>query len=128
MVEESRDLRDKAFLTILILVGAAATASGLVQILYEPSPSPAALFDTALGLAVLLVTALFLAPYVFPKTFGIPVETAEVVSRPYLPYTIGARVASPPVAMRPPSSEPMALSSRPPEATGTGIPEVLGNT
>ncbi len=121
MVEESRDLRDKAFLTILILVGAAATASGLVQILYEPSPSPAALFDTALGLAVLLVTALFLAPYVFPKTFGIPVETAEVVSRPYLPYAIGARAASP-AAMRSPSSEPMALSSRPPEATGTGIP------
>ncbi len=121
MVEESRDLRDKAFLTILILVGAAATASGLVQILYEPSPSPAALFDTALGLAVLLVTALFLAPYVFPKTFGIPVETAEVVSSPYLPYAIGARAASP-AAMRSPSSEPMALSSRPPEATGTGIP------
>ena len=121
MVEESRDLRDKAFLAILVLVGAAATASGLVQILYEPSPSPAALFDTALGLAVLLVTVLFLAPYVFPKTFGIPVEAAEVVSRPYLPYAIGARAASPPVTMSSPPSEPMALSSRPPETTGTGI-------
>jgi hypothetical protein len=82
VVEPSRDLRDRAFLAILLLVGGGSLASGLYNLLWLGSPSPTAVFDCTLGVAILVVTWLFLAPYVFASgsesTLPVVAATASV--------------------------------------------------
>lgn len=109
-------MRDRAFLAVLLFVGAAAIASGLYQLMWLNSSMPTGIFDAVLGLTVLLVTWLFLAPYVLPETFGLP--TAASV-RPA--STTGPTAGRPPplTAHRP---EPRAPAPRAPAPAPAGIP------
>ncbi|MCI4319405.1 MAG: hypothetical protein L3J87_02115 [Thermoplasmata archaeon] len=62
MVERARDLRDRLYLVLLLLIGAAAIASGLYYVLAQGDVSAPIVFDTAFGVALLLVAWLFLIP------------------------------------------------------------------
>ncbi len=95
MSEQARSLRDQAFLALLLLVGAGALGSGLFQVLVEANSGPVAIFDTVLGIAVLLVTWLFLAPLAAPALFGDPTGGGPLI-RPYLPLPIGASAGTGP--------------------------------
>jgi hypothetical protein len=106
-------LRDQAFLALLLLVGAGALASGLFQILLEGNASPVAIFDTVLGVAVLLVTWLFLAPLAAPLLFGDPDVRGGPLIRPYLPLPLAAASVSSYGSHRRPNS-------RSPPAGGVG--------
>lgn len=66
MVERARDLRDRLYLVVLLLIGAAAIASGLYYLLAFGDVSAPIVFDTAFGVAILLVAWLFLVPESVP--------------------------------------------------------------
>lgn len=83
--EGSRSSRDLAFLALLLLVGAGAVGSGVFQILVEGNTGPVAVFDAVLGVAVLLVTWIFLAPIAAPTWYGDPAPGSGRLIRPYLP-------------------------------------------
>jgi hypothetical protein len=67
MVERSRDLRDRAFLILMLLVGAAALASGLFGLLVLGDASAPTIFTAVFGVSVLLVSWLFVLPEVMPR-------------------------------------------------------------
>ena len=98
-------LTERALLTLLLVVGAGALASGLYQVLANPTPPPAGVFDAVLGAAVLLMTWLFLAPYVAPHAFGDLAPGEALMSRPYL---------SRPIAPATPEASPPPLFARDP--------------
>ncbi|MCI4331110.1 MAG: hypothetical protein L3K19_04605 [Thermoplasmata archaeon] len=92
MPESAGSLRDRAYLALLLLVGAGALGSGIFQVLVEGNAGPIAVFDTVLGVAVLLVTWLFLAPLAVPSFFGdLPVGAGPLI-RPYLPIPVTSAV------------------------------------
>ncbi|HTT26728.1 MAG TPA: hypothetical protein VMH90_07205 [Thermoplasmata archaeon] len=77
-------LRERAYLALLLLVGAGAVVVGLYQTLRSGAASLSAIFDLALGACVLLVTWLFLAPSAWPTLFGDPAPRERPVRRRYL--------------------------------------------
>lgn len=109
MVEDPHDLRDRAFVVILLLVGGGAVASGLFQlVVLSITNDPAAVFDVVLGFAVLLITWLFLAPYVFPHALGVPKPGDLPITRDYLPFPIAP---IPDVGVSPGASARLSASS-----------------
>jgi hypothetical protein len=102
MVERSREIRDRVFLTTLFLVGGVALAAGLFEVFilqkFQPSPE----FSVALGAAILLVTALFETPLREPELVGLPGPGLHLERRSYLPYPVPLPDSvSPPSASRP---------------------------
>jgi hypothetical protein len=91
---DNRELRDRALVALLLLVGGGAVLSGVVEVVVLGNASAPALFDVALGVSVLLVTWLFLAPYVFPRAVGMPTPGGTEPSRPYLPLSEFDRLPS----------------------------------
>ena len=77
-------LRERAFLALLLLVGAGAVGVGLLQVYRSNATSIPSVFDLALGASVLLVTWLFLAPSAVPEFFHDPAPGALPIERPYL--------------------------------------------
>ncbi|MCI4367460.1 MAG: hypothetical protein L3K08_06890 [Thermoplasmata archaeon] len=77
-------LRERAYLSLLLLVGAGAVTVGVYQTVRSGASSLSAIFDLALGLCVLLVTWLFLAPSAWPNFFGDPPNDSRPVRRSYL--------------------------------------------
>lgn len=88
MADPARSLRDRAYLALLLLVGAGALGSGLFQILAEGNAGAIPVFDTVLGVAVLMVTWLFLVPLVAPTWVGDPAPGSVPLIRPYLPMPV----------------------------------------
>ncbi|MCI4350246.1 MAG: hypothetical protein L3K15_01860 [Thermoplasmata archaeon] len=82
LVERSRDLRDRAFLVVLLLVGSAALASGLFSLLVLGSASAPTIFTSVFGASVLLVSWLFLAPEIMPRVFESPRSELVTLSTP----------------------------------------------
>ncbi|MCI4355917.1 MAG: hypothetical protein L3K18_02075 [Thermoplasmata archaeon] len=83
---------DRVLLSILFLIAASSTVWGLYQIYYVSPTSPSGLFNTVLGLLVLLVTWAYLLPFVVPKK-----STESGFSDPTPPRasaSIGARARS----------------------------------
>ena len=76
--------RDRAFLALLFLAGVGAVAFGLYQLLVLGISSPNVIFDTVLGIAILLVTVFFIGPSLAPRWFGDPFPPGTDVERPYL--------------------------------------------
>jgi hypothetical protein len=77
-------LRERAYISLLLLVGAGAVVVGVYQTVRSGASSLSAIFDLALGLCVLLVTWLFLAPAAWPSLFGDPEPGSRPARRPYL--------------------------------------------
>jgi hypothetical protein len=102
LVEPSGAVRDRAFLAVLLLVGAAGIASGLFQLIWVSASAPSGIFDAVLGLTVLLVTWLFLAPYVLPATFRVTVTPA---ARPHATRSRPAAGRPAPISAHHPSTE-----------------------
>ncbi|MCI4369148.1 MAG: hypothetical protein L3K09_06270 [Thermoplasmata archaeon] len=112
MPDPVKPFRDRAFLALLLLVGAAALGSGLVVLVGQGQLTPTAVFDSVLGLTVLVVSWVFLGPYVIPRAFGDPSPGEEETDRPYLPLPIAA--PPPPPRARPrPSARPSPVAARP---------------
>lgn len=88
MVEEARDIRDRGFVAVLLLVGIAAIASGLFQMFVQGKYSPVPEFDTALGIFAVLTTIVFVAPYMVPELVGLPTPAIPLATRPYLRYPV----------------------------------------
>jgi hypothetical protein len=72
-------VRDRAVLAVLFLVGGSSTLWGLYEVYYVSPTSPSGLFNTVLGLLVLLVTWAYLVPYVVPRraALSVPPEVAS---------------------------------------------------
>ena len=139
MVERSRDLKDRLYLVVLLLIGAAAMASGLYYVLARGDVSAPIVFDTAFGVALLLVAWLFLLPENLPQgaerrperlTQLEPLLPDRTPPAP-LPRPLPTSRASPPARRReapvivanPPSSEP-ALPVGLSESTSPPAPRV----
>lgn len=105
MVERSRDLRERAFHILLLLVGGAALASGLFNLLVVGDTSPPTIFDSVLGLAILLVTWLFLAPELAPRLLGPAVEPPPRLTQ-LLPETEPEPLLPPPKPWVEPQAPP----------------------
>jgi hypothetical protein len=77
-------VRDRAFLGLLFVVGGSSLLWGLYELFYVSTTSATGVFNTVLGLMVLLVTWAFLVPYVVPSAHGDPTPGTAPVYRPYL--------------------------------------------
>src|SRR5579863_2262614 len=75
---------ERAFLALLLLVGAGSIGVGAFDLIRDNASSLPALLDLTLGSSVLLVTWLFLAPSAYPTFFGDPPRGEPPVARPYL--------------------------------------------
>jgi hypothetical protein len=113
-------VRDRAFLGLLFVVGGSSLLWGLYEIFYVSPTAPAGIFNTVLGLMVLLVTWAFLVPYVVPSSHGDPTPGTAPVYRPYLakPIAPAELPVQRPVAPRvpAPSPRPVAIAGSPPIA------------
>jgi hypothetical protein len=94
---------ERAFLALLILVGAGSVAVGVVDLVRQNATSLPALLDLALGASVLLVTWLFLAPVAYPTYFGDARPGSVAPEAPYLrpvapPELLPLLPAAPPAA------------------------------
>ena len=60
-------VRDRVLLVLLFLIAGSSTLWGLYQVYFVSPTSPSGLFNTVLGLLVLLVTWAYLLPSVLPR-------------------------------------------------------------
>ena len=80
--------RDHAYLVLILLVGGAALSAGLYFLITQGLSSAAGVFDSVLGIAILLVGWLFLGPMLAPTYFGDLAPDAEPIERAYLKLPI----------------------------------------
>ncbi|MDE1819449.1 MAG: hypothetical protein KGI98_01200 [Euryarchaeota archaeon] len=88
MVEEARDIRDRGYLAINLLLGGIATAVGLFNMFALHNFGAAPMFDALLGMSMISVGALFIAPYMAPRELGLPAPGVRMARRPYLPFPV----------------------------------------
>ena len=88
MVEEARDIRDRGYLAINLLLGGIAVAVGLFNMFVLHNFGPASMFDAFLGMSMITVGSLFIAPYMAPRQLGLPSPGVRMERRPYLPYPV----------------------------------------
>jgi hypothetical protein len=105
-------LQERAYLSLLLLVGAGAVAIGAYQTARSSSASLSSIFDLALGICVLLVTWLFLAPTAWPALFGDVDPRTRPVRRPYLGPNPTPLVRPPPRAEAIPTAPVPAVIPR----------------
>ncbi len=86
MVEEARDIRDRGYLAINLLLGGIAVAVGLFDMFILHTFTAASMFDAFLGMSMITIGILFIAPYMAPRALGLPGPGTRMVRRPYLPY------------------------------------------
>jgi hypothetical protein len=109
-------VRDRLVLGLLFVVGGSSLLWGLYSIFYVSSSSPSGIFNTVLGLLVLLITWAFLLPYALPAArvgHVAPARRDSVPSPPPAPTVAAARPppASRTVAPRP--SPPLTVAVAP---------------
>ncbi|HZY70686.1 MAG TPA: hypothetical protein VFF67_06900 [Thermoplasmata archaeon] len=126
MVERSRDLRERAFHILLLLVGAAALASGLFNLLVVGDASPPTIFDAVLGLAILLVTWLFVAPELAPRLLG-PVEAATPQLVALAPESEPGPEPEPPTEIPTPAPTPWAEPPAPRSPPAVAMPAAVAS-
>jgi hypothetical protein len=108
-------VRDRLVLGLLFIVGGSSLLWGLYLIFYVAQTSPSGIFNTILGLLVLLVTWGFLLPY------ALPAERAERTAR--APSASEAGIRAPP-ARAAPAPTPGGAPARPlprPSASAPGV-------
>ena len=88
MVEEARDIRDRGYLAINLLLGGLAVAVGLFNMFVLHNFGPASMFDAFLGMSMITVGSLFIAPYMAPRQLGLPAPGVRMARRSYLPYPV----------------------------------------
>jgi hypothetical protein len=118
-------VRDRLVLGLLFVVGGSSLLWGLYLIFYISQTSPSGIFNTILGLLVLLITWAFLLPYALPavRRYVEPVARRPSPAAPLAsprPTPLGAvRPATRPAATSPtrPSSAPPVTMTRPPAAS-----------
>lgn len=88
MVEEARDIRDRGYLAINLLLGGIAVAVGLFNMFVLHNFGPASMFDAFLGMSMITVGSLFIAPYMAPRQLGLPAPGVRMARRSYLPYPV----------------------------------------
>src|SRR5579871_1948697 len=98
-------LRERAYLALLLLVGAGAVVLGFYESWATGGRSISGVFDLALGACVLLVTWLFLAPSAIPGYFGDPAFRSAAAERPYLRPVAPPGPVLPVAAPRPEATE-----------------------
>jgi hypothetical protein len=116
LVERARDLKDRLYLIVLLLIGAAAIASGLYYLLALGDISAPIIFDTAFGVAILLVAWLFLVPESVPAGADrLPARLTQIEPQepPRTVIVRGPEVVprAPPAPSPPPREAPTALPS-----------------
>ena len=142
-------VRDRVFLALLFGVGTGSLLWGLYEIFYVSPTAPSGLFNTVLGLLVLLVSWAYLVPFVVPaptelretpssKIPASPSSATDLGPRP--PQTLrrsGARAGSVASAMPPrlprrpaPAVAPIPARTRPrprspPVSAASSSPRVL---
>jgi hypothetical protein len=120
-------VRDRAFLALLFVVGGSSLLWGLYELFYVSPTAPAGVFNTVLGLMVLLVTWAFLFPYVIPSSHGDPAPGDTPVYRPYLAKPIAPATLPGPraPARRAPAPRGTVANPRPlPIATAPPAPRI----
>ena len=88
MVEEARDIRDRGYLAINLLLGGIAVAVGLFNMFVLHNFGPTSMFDAFLGMSMITVGSLFIAPYMAPRQLGLPAPGVRMSRRSYLPYPV----------------------------------------
>ncbi|MCI4327324.1 MAG: hypothetical protein L3K16_06795 [Thermoplasmata archaeon] len=97
-------VRDRLVLGLLFVVGGSSLLWGLYLIFYISQTSPSGIFNTILGLLVLLITWAFLLPYALP---AVRRNVAPAERRPRLAVPVPSP-RSPSVAPTPPPAQPSA--------------------
>ena len=109
-------VQDRVFLGLLFVVGGSSLIWGLYEIFYVAPTSPSGLFNTVLGLLVLLVTWAFLLPYAVPARPRPRAPAERSIPRATGPRPESARPARPPVPTAVPAPprrpEPAAVPRR----------------
>jgi hypothetical protein len=109
-------VRDRAFLGLLFVVGGSSLLWGLYELFYVSTTSATGVFNTVLGLMVLLVTWAFLVPYVIPAAHGDPTPGTAPVYRPYLAKPVAPAQMPKPRPSAPRVSIPTASPRAEPES------------